>query len=74
MMYDCLSLSLCFFGYIYIESGWIILFIGNLSLSADDLAQYFIVTYSLLSFSGGWLHSTSRLLLEVALNDPIRCV
>ena len=72
MMYDGLSLSLCFL-VTYIESGWIILFIGNLSLSDDDLVQYCIVTSSLLSFSGGRLHSTSRLSLEVALYDPIRC-
>ena len=37
----------------YIDLGWIILFIGNLYLSADDLVQYCIVTTSLLSFSGG---------------------
>ena len=35
-----LSLSLCFL-VTCIDLGWLILFIGNLSLSADDLAEYF---------------------------------
>ena len=59
MVYGGLSLSLCVL-VTCIDLGWLILFIGNLSLSVDDLDQYFRVTSSLLSFSGGRLHSTSR--------------
>ena len=44
---------------------------GRFSLSADDLAQYFNVVSSLFSLSGGRLHSTYRLLLEVPLNAPV---
>ena len=43
MVYGGLSLSLCFL-VTCIDLGWLILFIGNLSLSADALAQYFRAT------------------------------
>ena len=47
------------------------LFTGSFSLSADDLAQYFKVVSPRFNLSGGRLHSTSRLLLEVPLNAPV---
>ena len=55
----------------YIAFCSVSLFIGSLSLKAEDLAQYFSAISSHFSLIGGRLHSTSRLLVEVALYAPV---